>query len=119
MSVSESSPDEVAPADWRASLRESGLGDVAAEVGPDAPSEVHTVVLELIGEETGQEPESLIPDLQLEKDLELSGLALWSVVAQIERELHVSFPDRQVEKWRTLADILVAATSSQGTADTI
>lgn len=46
------------------------------------------------------------PDLRLDEDLELTGLALWSVVSQIEHELGITFPDRVVEGWRTLSDVL-------------
>ncbi|MFT0763032.1 phosphopantetheine-binding protein [Actinomyces sp. F1_1611] len=96
------------------------MGSIADLLGGELPDEweqsdrvarqegAREVALEAILTETNYPPEQMSPGLRLREELELDGLPLWAVVAQIERELKVTIPDREVKSWVTLADLLDA-----------
>lgn len=95
--------------------------DVAEPVNGETPlvvaTHTGTTVTDLIAEEAGIAPEAVRGDARLVEDLELAGLALWSVVAQVERELRVTFPDRQIEAWETVRDLQDAVRAAQESLD--
>lgn len=93
------------PDDWQKSeaVTDEPSPDEEPQPGPDA------IVVEIVLDETGFPPEEMRPELELGGELGLTGLALWSVVSRIEREVGRTFPDVEVESWRTLGDILGAA----------
>lgn len=103
------------PPEWREQAEEPpSLAEEVELASQDLPEETaergpRGIVLAAVLEETGYEAENVRETLSLEDDLELTGLPLWSVVARVERDLAVTFPDTQVEAWRTLGDMLEAA----------
>lgn len=107
------------PAQWQTKesvsepLDEQAAQVVSAGTGTseDALEGPEASVLQAVLTETDLPPADIRRDLSLEADLGLSGLPLWSVVAQVERQLGKSFPDRDVKAWKTLGDLLDAATA--------
>lgn len=89
------------------SLAEQLVGFMPEEPERSDPTEaVVRVVLTELDSET--DPETLVPDLELE-EVGLTGIARWSLVAALERELKQTFVDSEVESWGTLGDILESA----------
>lgn len=96
------------PGEWQEALAAAEQPTEAETDGGDKAPGADAVAIEVILDETGFAAEQMRPDLRLVEDLDLSGLALWSVVSRIERELKRNFPDDTVESWRTLGDLLSA-----------
>ncbi len=44
-------------------------------------------------------------EISLQQDLELDGLALWSAVDRLERELKIKITDVDAENWYTIGDV--------------
>ncbi len=81
-----------------------------AEVLPVATEETLTSVLtETIAELSGIPASVIEIDASLDEDLDITGLALWAVVAELERFVGAQFQDKDVLAWKTLGDIVVAA----------
>ncbi len=111
---SASGPDGVT----RDSLNEEGRVDSGHELIADGVAEefVQTaadgpeaVLRGIASELTGVPGHELDLDSPLDGTLNLTGLALWAVVAEMERGLGLVFPDSQVEEWKTLRDVLDAS----------
>ncbi len=97
------------PEDWKETVSGQREGNTGS---PDTEeSKERSAVIAAVLEETDFDPAKMSPHLRLDRDLELTGLPLWSVVADIERELKTTFPDEQVRGWETLGDLLDAASS--------
>lgn len=102
------------PEGWSDEAEESPAAEVeVTEVDvQEAGATPEEIVIAVILEETGFDPALMRPELRLVEDLDLTGLALWSVVAQVEHELKATFPDVDVEGWVTLGDVLQAVRAS-------
>lgn len=90
-----------------------GVGDSdtldAQEDAPAAPT-LESVIADTIVELNRTEAANQGPDLDLDfTALDLSGLPLWALVAEVERFLGRKFTDEQVETWESPRDILRAA----------
>lgn len=75
----------------------------------DGADAVWSAVYGALSEETGLAPDEISAESVLDDQLNLRGLSLWSVVAQIEYELKLQFEDAQVLSWNTASDVLEAA----------
>lgn len=106
---------QLLPHGWEAP-REDADAESASQGGGTAADRrgSEDAVIALIAAEAGRAEDFVGPGDTLDEDLELTGLALWSVIAQVERELSVTFPDREVEAWRTVEDVLRAAAEATG-----
>lgn len=51
-------------------------------------------------------------DADLAEDLDIQGLPLWALVAELERFAGVAFADSVVRAWKTPRDVLAAGSSS-------
>ena len=82
-----------------------------AEVAPVATEETITSVLvQTIAELSGIPASVIEMDASLDEDLDITGLALWAVVAELERFSGAQFLDKDVLAWKTPADIVAATT---------
>ena len=83
----------------------NSVGDVDQASLPTAQSVVLGTIAELTGlsESTIELDDSLVT-------LDITGLPLWAVVAELERFTGEKFPDSQVEAWETPRDLVRAAT---------
>lgn len=70
--------------------------------------EVEQALREIIAELNHSEAQSLDLDADLTEELEITGLALWAVVAEVERRSGRVFLDDEVRTWRTPREILDA-----------
>ena len=94
---------------------DSGDSDPSAAdpADPAEPLAPRAAAVALVLAETGHNPLEMRRDLELAADLELTGLPLWSVVAELERAIGSAIPDTEVQEWRTLGDLLAAAEASR------
>ena len=60
-------------------------------------------------DESGYEASQMRADLRLVDDLDIDMIGRYAIVAAIEHELHVRFSDIDVDSWKTVDDVLVAA----------
>ncbi|QWW18798.1 acyl carrier protein [Schaalia sp. 19OD2882] len=67
-------------------------------------------VMTAVLEHTDLDPQEAREDLALATDLDLDTLGLYAIVSMVEHETGSSFPDEQIRQWRTLGDLLAAAT---------
>lgn len=79
--------------------------DPKVDPGAD-PASPTAKIVEIILDETDCDPVTMRSDLRLRDDLGLDGLSLWSLVARVERDLKITLPDREVEAWQTVGDLL-------------
>ena len=75
----------------------------------DAEPTVEAVVRNLIAELSGVDGGTLDLKQPLDGALDISGLALWAVVAEVERFSNRTFADADVAEWKTPRDIISAA----------
>ena len=75
----------------------------------DAEPTVEAVVRNLIAELSGVDGGTLDLKQPLDGALDISGLALWAVVAEVERFSNRTFADSDVAEWKTPRDIISAA----------
>lgn len=100
---------EVAPVPAEEPVEEVHTSE--AEVAPVATEETITSVLvETIAELSGIPASVIEMDASLDEDLDITGLALWAVVAELERFSGAQFLDKDVLAWKTPADIVAATT---------
>ena len=64
--------------------------------------------MEAVLDESGIDPADARAELTLRRDLDMDDVALYAVVARVEREAKVGFSDAQIEGWQTLGDLLGA-----------
>lgn len=90
-------------------------GEAESEEGLEAAPSLEALITQTIMELNRAEPSDKVPDLDLDfMALDLSGLPLWALVAEVERFLGRKFTDEQVETWGSPRDILRAGQDSGG-----
>ena len=78
----------------------------------DAVPTLEQILRDLIADLNGIDPDEINMRAPLDGDLDITGLALWAVVAEMERVASKKFADTEVALWRTPTDILNAASSA-------
>ena len=79
------------------------MGESAA-----AEERAREAAMEAVLDESGIDPADARAELTLRRDLDMDDVALYAVVARVEREAKVGFSDAQIEGWQTLGDLLGA-----------
>lgn len=64
--------------------------------------------MEAVLDESGIDPADARAELTLRRDLDMDDVALYAVVARVEREAKVTLTDAQIDQWETLGDLLGA-----------
>jgi len=109
-------PDEAATPG--ADADDAGAAPATGEAAqrPAAPVDpVGEAVMAAVLDETSLDPTQARAELPLTgPEMDLDRLGRYSVVAAVERELHIQFPDVEVEAWETLGDVLEAARTLAG-----
>ncbi len=100
------------PPEWQPDGAQQAQSGSAEQPEDEAQRGPRAVAVSAILTEVRLDPADMRPDLRLDEDLELTGLPLWSVVAQIERELKTTFADSAVRSWKTVEDVLRSAEQS-------
>lgn len=67
-----------------------------------------SVLIATICDLNGQSAEDFDLDAHLAEDLDIQGLPLWALAAELERHLGTTFPDPVVRAWKTPRDVLSA-----------
>lgn len=90
-----------------------GVHTSESDLPPDSDEDrLRQVLLDTIVE-LSQLPESVVTfDSSLARDLDIHGLALWAVVAEMERQVKTQFLDEEVLGWATPKDIYSASLSA-------
>lgn len=73
-----------------------------------AEERAREAAMEAVLDESGIDPADARAELTLRRDLDMDDVALYAVVARVEREAKVGFSDAQIEGWQTLGDLLGA-----------
>ena len=73
-----------------------------------AEERAREAAMEAVLDESGIDPADARAELTLRRDLDMDDVALYAVVARVERESKVGFSDAQIEGWQTLGDLLGA-----------
>ena len=73
-----------------------------------AEERARETAMEAVLDESGIDPADACAELTLRRDLDMDDVALYAVVARVEREAKVGFSDAQIEGWQTLGDLLGA-----------
>ena len=73
-----------------------------------AEERAREAAMEAVLDESGIDPADARAELTLRRDLDMDDVALYAVVARVEREAKVCFSDAQIEGWQTLGDLLGA-----------
>ena len=76
-----------------------------------AEERAREAAMEAVLDESGIDPADARAELTLRRDLDMDDVALYAVVARVEREAKVGFSDAQIEGWQTLGDLLGAVTN--------
>jgi acyl carrier protein len=69
--------------------------------------EAETFVRALIGRVTARAPDAFGPDDDLTSAVGLDSLSLLQIVAEVEEAYEVRIPDEEMDRLRTLRDLLV------------
>lgn len=69
---------------------------------------LETLLLETVAELSGKDAADISFDDSL-KDLDIVGLSLWAVVAELERSLKIQFLDADVLDWEMLSEVIAAS----------
>ena len=80
----------------------------AAGESTSAQERAREAAMEAVLDEADLAPENARAELTLRRDLDMDDVALYAVVARVEREAKVGFSDAQIEGWQTLGDLLGA-----------
>lgn len=84
-------------------------GELATSPDDTAESDpVRQVVMDALGAHWGGAVEHLAEESTLVEDGDLDTIALYAVVAQVEQELKIALPDREVEGLKTVAELIEA-----------
>ena len=73
-----------------------------------AEERAREAAMEAVLDESGIDPADARAELTLRRDPDMDDVALYAVVARVEREAKVGFSDAQIEGWQTLGDLLGA-----------
>ena len=73
-----------------------------------AEERAREAAMEAVLDESGIDPADARAELTLRRDLDMDDVALYTVVARVEREAKVTLTDAQIDQWETLGDLLGA-----------
>ncbi len=109
----EASPDSVETEVVEAEVEEQSEGtssEAGEKVAVDATFK--STLIATICELNGMSAEDFDFDASLADELDIQGLPLWALVAELERFAGAKFADPVVEAWRTPRDILDSSENS-------
>lgn len=90
----------------------AGRDDAPGTEG-EGGDDFQSVLIATICELNGMSDADFDLDADLERDLDMQGLPLWALVAELERFAGATFADPVVRAWKTPRDILTAGPSSE------
>ena len=96
-------PDSEAEGHGDAQASSSAAGESAS-----AQERAREAAMEAVLDEADLAPENARAELTLRGDLDMDDVALYAVVARVEREAKVTLTDAQIDQWETLGDLLGA-----------
>ncbi len=68
---------------------------------------------EIVGEETGIEPEAVQPDKSFTDDLDIDSLSMMTIVVNAEERFGVRIPDDEVKNLKTVGDAVSFINAAQ------
>ena len=68
---------------------------------------------EIVGEETGIEPEKVQPDKSFTDDLDIDSLSMMTIVVNAEERFGVRIPDDEVKNLKTVGDAVTYINAAQ------
>lgn len=82
-----------------------------ADETDEAVDEVEEAVIQALLAESIVPADSFAPELSLRDDFDLDPIGLYAIIAQIEQELSIEIPDREIESARTLKELIMVVQS--------
>jgi len=75
------------------------------------------MVHDILVDQLGVEPTQLIPDARIQEDLGADSLDVMEIILAAEELFHLSIPDEEAEKVRTVGDLLEALADLRGSPE--